>query len=256
MYKLIASDMDGTFLNSVGKVSNNSAEYIKDLKEFMFVPTTGREVGFIKETLEGLNINYIIACNGAIIYDNKNDEIIYKSIIKESVYKDILEAIKDMTARVEFQFFSGDIMLNNSESLSFINSLEKDVYKMNLYFENETDYHFCANKFEKIDSEFYYIKNPDGSSHSIEIVAKGNSKKTGIKRLAEILKVEEYEIIAIGDSANDIPMFEVAGLSVAMQNAPESIKEVADLVTYKNNDNDGVIDFIEKELLEKASNVE
>lgn len=79
----------------------------------------------------------------------------------------------------------------------------------------------------------------------IDIMKKGANKKNGILTLANYLGIKQEEIIVIGDGTNDIPMFKVAGLRVAMENADECLKQDADYITGNNNKS-GVAEAIKK----------
>ncbi|WP_318374095.1 HAD-IIB family hydrolase, partial [Enterobacter sp.] len=82
----------------------------------------------------------------------------------------------------------------------------------------------------------------------LEILDKRVNKGTGVKSLADTLGITPDEIMTLGDQENDIAMIEYAGLGVAMDNAIDSVKEVADFVT-KSNLEDGVAYAIEKFVL-------
>lgn len=79
----------------------------------------------------------------------------------------------------------------------------------------------------------------------IDIMKKGSSKANAIKILADYLHIHKEEIIAMGDGANDLPMFEVAGYRVAMENGNEKLKAQADYITTTNNQ-DGVAKALEE----------
>ncbi|MEQ8198981.1 MAG: HAD-IIB family hydrolase, partial [Clostridiaceae bacterium] len=85
---------------------------------------------------------------------------------------------------------------------------------------------------------------------NIEIMAEGTSKGSGVKAFSEILGVDKKEIICIGDHENDISMVTYAGLGIAMGNAVDSLKKVADYVT-DDNENSGVGKAINKFILNK-----
>jgi hydroxymethylpyrimidine pyrophosphatase-like HAD family hydrolase len=70
-------------------------------------------------------------------------------------------------------------------------------------------------------------------------MSEGVTKGNALKDLAEILKIKREEIIAIGDNHNDISMLEYAGYAIAVGNAEQVVKDIADLVTV-SNDEDGV----------------
>jgi len=80
---------------------------------------------------------------------------------------------------------------------------------------------------------------------NIEINAEGVCKGKGVEILGEKLGIKKEEIIAIGDNENDLTMIEYAGLGVAMGNATEEVKELADYITDTNN-NSGVAKAINK----------
>ena len=75
--------------------------------------------------------------------------------------------------------------------------------------------------------------------YNIEINAAGVNKGKGLLELGEILGISREEIMAFGDGDNDIAMLREVGFGVAMQNADEEVKAVADYVTG-SNDEDGV----------------
>ena len=82
----------------------------------------------------------------------------------------------------------------------------------------------------------------------IDVGSKGATKKNAIKLLSNHLNIKKDEIIVIGDGGNDIPMFEVAGLKVAMSNSLDIVKEKADYITGNNNES-GVAKAIKKFIL-------
>ena len=88
------------------------------------------------------------------------------------------------------------------------------------------------------------------SSHpsNVEISAQGVSKKSGVERVCDALKIPITEVMAVGDSHNDIELITAAGLGVAVENASEEVKRAADIIT-KSNAEDGVAYAIQKYLL-------
>lgn len=73
-----------------------------------------------------------------------------------------------------------------------------------------------------------------------DIMREGVTKASAIEKLAEHLEIQKEEIIAIGDGGNDIEMLQTAGLRIAMKNATEKLKEIADIVTLQDNNEGGV----------------
>ena len=76
----------------------------------------------------------------------------------------------------------------------------------------------------------------------------GTTKASALSRLAEILDIQPSEIMAMGDANNDIEMLQFAGLGVAMGNASDYVKSLADSIT-SSNEEDGVARAIEKYIL-------
>ncbi len=91
MYKLVAIDLDGTLLNSYGDVSDENKKWIKIAKEngLEIILTSGRMSQSVRAIAEEINANnYIIAGNGALVYDLKNEKILYNECIpKEKALK-------------------------------------------------------------------------------------------------------------------------------------------------------------------------
>jgi Cof subfamily protein (haloacid dehalogenase superfamily) len=87
----------------------------------------------------------------------------------------------------------------------------------------------------------------------LEILPKETDKGTALAKVAEMLKIEQQAVMAVGDSMNDEAMIRWAGIGVAMANADERIKKIADIVTERTNEEDGVADFIEQRVLGKGS---
>ena len=80
----------------------------------------------------------------------------------------------------------------------------------------------------------------------MEYIKKGTGKGDGVVKLAEHLDIPVENIVTVGDERNDISMVQVAGVGVAMANAREELKAVADYVTENDNNNAGVAEVIYK----------
>jgi len=78
----------------------------------------------------------------------------------------------------------------------------------------------------------------------IELFTPATNKGNGLKYVADYLGFEPENIIAFGDAHNDIEMLQYAGLGIAMQNAQDSLKEVADVVIPHSNTEDGIVQYL------------
>lgn len=279
MYKMIVVDLDGTLLNDYKKVSKENLRAIKrayDEKGVMTVIATGRPLEYAKRISNMCNNNlgnYIIACNGGLIQDISTGEFIHKiSLSNEEVLKirrifleenvDMMMLYTDEEMIIESknisEIFEAEIKLNNDKIE--IKNIEKEINTnknilktLCLLIGDEKKLENVIKKLESIEDietsgicDYIYINNDKTyKSKYIDIVKKSVTKKNAINILANKLGINKNEIIVMGDEKNDIPMFEGVGLSIAMENAVDKVKEKADYITSSNN-NDGVAKAINK----------
>jgi Cof subfamily protein (haloacid dehalogenase superfamily) len=273
-YKLICIDMDGTLLNSnhkISEISNIALRKARDMGVHVVI-STGR--GYVDAAaysdLIGLN-SPIIACTGAIIKEKHSDDVIYKSTIDEELCKKLLKIFNKYNVKPIFnsiyKVYCGDLILkvamefmkirgfiNKNVKLDYIKNEEKwfDIFKYEK--DNIIKCEIINKNREKIYNIRKELVNVSGieitssSNYNIEITKKGASKGKAIEILANYYNIKKEEIIAIGDSDNDLSAIEFAGMGVAMGNANEKLKKKSNFVT-DSNDNDGVAKVINKLIL-------
>lgn len=275
MYKLIIIDLDGTLLNDKKELNKEDVIMINRAfkeKGVISVIATGRTymcAKYIAEKVgEGLS-QYIIASNGAVIKDNVNNIFLNKQSISSEDTLKILEYCDLNKLRHSIDINSiviGNERLVNQEKLKDmgeIYKIEKDLLK---YFKNNKQESISLtvigeeDKLLKLRDEFKTYPNIEITNLCksldfkdnikqevtyVDIMCKNATKKNAIKMLSNYLCIKQSEIIAIGDGGNDIPMFEVSGLKIAMQNSIDIVKEKADYIT-SNNNNSGVAKAIKK----------
>ncbi|MDR7855712.1 Cof-type HAD-IIB family hydrolase [Tissierella sp.] len=264
-YKLIAIDMDGTLLNSNNEVSERSRRAIEMAKEkgVHIVISTGRILKSALFYSNALKLNNpIIASNGAIIVD-ESANIIYKKPIEKDLVKQIVNIAREKNIYYHFydesRFYSHlkveEVLAFYSEGNGKLNidmtvfeDVEEilqikdiNIYKF-LFVDNDRDklnnLRMELNKLEKIGTSSSWNNN-------IEAMGLNVSKGEALKELCNRLNIKPDEVIAIGDSENDLSMLKFAKLGVAMGNGDENIKKQADYITDSNNE-DGVAKVIEK----------
>jgi len=270
-YKLICIDMDGTLLNSNHKISKISKSTLKKAHDMgvNVVISTGRTYvdAVAYSDLIGLNTP-IIACTGAMIKEKHGDEVIHKSVIDEEICKKLLRIFKkykvkpffnsvykvycgDLKLKIAMECFKIGGFINRSVKLKYIKDEEKwfdvfrqeknNIIKCEIINRNREKMHNIRKELENING----IEITCSSEHNIEITKKGASKGRAIEILANYYNIKREEIIAIGDSDNDVSAIEFAGMGVAMGNANERVKNKSNFIT-ESNDNDGVAKVIEK----------
>lgn len=270
-YKVVAIDMDGTLLNSKHEISQNNKNMLKVATEkgVQVIISTGRIFTSARyfAKLLGL-ITPVIACNGAYVSEYHKDLILYESAIKKEDTIKVIEILDKYD--IVYRFYDNDnFYLKNIKSMSdkyseWTQSAE-DIFKVKLtILDSPVDfvkdnspkvYKFViadedAQKLSKVKEEILQIEGIEVVSswmNSFDIMNKGVSKGNALKELCEKLGVKSEEVIAIGDNFNDSSMIEYAGMGVAMGNAEDGVKEIADMVT-DTNDNDGVAKAL-KELI-------
>ena len=167
----------------------------------------------------------------------------YAEVISDGkVYADSLDREYFLTAEIEGNF--AEYMLSNH---AYVKRLEdqseilKKAEKINIFFEDVLLSKKIREKWQKVKG-IYTTTSVAGNA---EFTAEGINKGRGLAILKERLAIPKEQIIAIGDNENDVEMFKEAGISVAMENAKDPVKQQADFVAA-DNDHDGAAEFLEK----------
>ena len=264
MTKLIAVDVDGTLLNSKHEISEKTKNVlIRAIKEgHKVVIASGRQtagIEFLAKKLEfHIHGGLVSGFNGGQIKDIKTGEIISNHTMDINLTKKIIDFSKDLDIEMMIPH-EGKIYTNKKGQ--FYTQKEADILGVSLVIEpNLKDkINFPANKFlfaqtpEKIDSpamklyeEFSDVTEQVKSTrYYYEIMPKGLSKGNSLIEISNIYNINKEDIIAFGDEMNDESMIKMAGCGVAMGNAVEKIKEIADFITL-TNDEDGIAHYLEK----------
>ena len=266
MIKLIAIDMDGTLLNSKKELLEETKQYFKNFHnkntETLLVLCTGRPETGIRPYLKDLGYleenHYIISQNGANIYESQTGKRVMDAFVDSKVIQKWIElgkkhGISVMGVGVDYYYsfdedptewmeFDVKLVSGKLKRIPTKESLNTDFYKILLMGDEEQLNEFETFIPQEWRDEFYVVRS---QKYLVEVLTKGVNKAFGLEKLAQKLNIEPSEIAAIGDAANDIEMLEYAGLAIAMGNASEEVKAIADIVT-DTNENNGVIKAIDK----------
>ena len=265
MIKLIAIDMDGTLLNSKKELLEETKQYFKNFHnkntETLLVLCTGRPETGIRPYLKDLGYleenHYIISQNGASIYESQTGKRVMDAFVNSTAIQKWIElgkkhGISVMGAGVDYYYsfdedptewmeFDVKLVSGKLKRIPTKESLNIDFYKILLMGDEEQLNEFETFIPQEWRDEFYVVRS---QKYLVEVLTKGVNKAFGLEELAQKLNIEPSEIAAIGDAANDIEMLEYAGLAIAMGNASEEVKSIADIVT-DTNENNGVIKAID-----------
>ena len=262
--KIIALDLDGTLTDSNKKITPKTKQALNHVAEkgIIIVLASGRPLLGITKLSEELELSkfggYILAYNGGQIIDCKTGNVVYEKIIPIRLYSRICElareyqveplAYKDgeLFAESDKDVYVQKEAFNNSTSITVVDKLEKYIDKEVPKFMVVGDHEKLLALQKQMQSEFGDILNIFFSeSYFLEILPEGIEKAKSLDILLDKLGLSSDELLAFGDGLNDIPMLEYAGIAVAMENAYEPVKEVADHITL-SNDEDGIAEFLQK----------
>ncbi|KTR47810.1 sugar phosphatase [Pantoea ananatis] len=263
--RMIAVDMDGTFLdeNKQYNVQRFSRQYaLLKQKGIHFVVASGNQYYQLQRYFPDIkNDIAFVAENGAWVSEG-DDEIFCGELAKKSVHRvlDILAKEPDISTVVCGR---NGAYVHSSMPDSVMQMLNNHYYRLekrdNLYDIDDTIFKFSLNLAnEGIDSlmdrlhnqlgEIDHIMHPVSSGYGfIDLIIPGCHKAHGIALLQQKWGISDCEVVAIGDSANDLEMLRQACFSFAMANAVESVSAVARFKTESNQD-EGALNVIARVL--------
>lgn len=269
MYKLVAIDMDGTLLREDKSISDRTKKAIQNAKDkgTTVVIATGRPIEGVSKTLTELNMytdsDYVLSYNGALVQKTKNKEVISKVSLKGEDYHYLKKISDELGVNIHaFSEKKGLVTPKNSkytEVEASINNIDINVQDINETKSDDViikimmidEPEILGPAIEKLPKEIYEKYTVVRSTpYFLEFLNKNANKGLGVELLAKHLGIKQEEIITLGDADNDLHMIEYAGLGIAMGNAFDSVKKIANYIT-DTNENDGVAKAIEKFVLEE-----
>jgi sucrose-phosphate phosphatase subfamily len=244
-FKAIICDIDGTLtLNKKDALpSKRVIEAVKKAsKRIHFGVATSRPLHNAEKLIEILNLSTpCIVSSGTQIYDPVSKTFCWEKYLESKHIK--------RTGRIAKKFGERIIALTGTNEVYFDELKSEKV--INFWFHS-----LAKEKAEKIEAELLkitgiYIHKIESWRNGLKDFVISDDKATkehAVKKVAKILGISTDEIIVVGDGHNDIPLFKSAGLKVAMGNADEELKAIADYVA-PSVEEDGIVDIIEKFIL-------
>ena len=266
--KAVFFDIDGTLVNDRKSVLKSTKDAIKIVKEqgVLVGVATGRGPFFVKDLMEDLNLDFAVTYNGQYILTK--DKVLFTSPISKlhlrqlityakKEGKEIALGTKDaMVGSKIMSFGMGSFsqrisrfvpsVLTRTVSHSFNRLVSKVVPQKEedlLYLMNQSIYQvlmlMTPEESEKAAADFDDLKLTRSNPFAVDIINRGNSKLEGIRRVGKEYGFDLNQVMAFGDSDNDLEMLAGVGMSVAMGNGSSSVKEVAKHITTSNQQ-DGI----------------
>ncbi|MGY6171854.1 YcsE-related riboflavin metabolism phosphatase [Candidatus Mycoplasma pogonae] len=261
--KIVASDIDGTILPYADEfVSLETETMFADLKKagLITVLATGRDMITYNQVRNLKNIDYFIGANGTFIYDlNKNEKIWEKAISYSTFlrFKTILDQHRlpytVMTNDAGYYDYDFDLnswyLENHKQAFKSIDQLEHDQNNIHLITIKCDDLELTNKIREMLINDDWEIEVNSVWTKGFFVVEKGINKAKTINVLCKMLNPDwsiDKNVISFGDSSNDYEMIKEAAIGVAVGNADDKIREVADFVC-DDVWNNGVYHFFKKQ---------
>lgn len=254
MYRLLAFDMDGTLISRDRPLSRLTRDALNALigRGYHVVMATGRSLAFIRHHLPGVDFTGPqITYNGAVIVDAMTGRTLRMSLLPEGMASaaiDFLLEVDIPPIACALDHVYMDRRIPDPEDWvppggdgTFLDDIRQAPMEGLIKIVGEKDEESISRIRPRAHAEFDSSLYVTQTSHRlIEFLNPEASKGAALRHIAGWLGISREEIIAFGDSHNDIAMFESAGLSVAMGNASDEVKHAADRVTLRSEE-DGVV---------------
>lgn len=268
--KLVACDMDGTLLDKQKLISQENIDAINELRTrgIYFVIATGRHDSMITSYLETLGIKMpVISCNGAMVREPFSDRM-YSSIPLLS--EQILEVVNICKLfNADYHIFGrhviyGETLSNKLSDYDIRNLVNSDKNQIKLFVSKDYKSYIEENSgelykilivpsrvedFPEIQKEVFKTTGLNAfqsDASLLDVAQKGITKAHALDNLCKELNINQNETAAIGDYLNDLEMIQYAGVGIAMKNAVSELKEAAQIVTEKTNDESGVAEALKR----------
>lgn len=257
--KLVASDLDGTLLTSDKTITERLKTAIKAItdKGIYFVPATGRVYDAVPEDVKALPVKYVITSNGARVYDPAlKKDIVQNYILSEDVdfifdtvrgLHVIIEIFMDNKAYIDENAYRNLSSYNLTDGHSryiletripinideLLKTRKAELENINIIFADPETRLAVMKKLKNYGKASVTTSSPN----NVEITSLTATKGNALKEICLRLGINKENVLALGDSDNDLDMIVFAGCGVAMANASDHVKDASDRITYSCDEN-------------------
>lgn len=280
MIKLVASDLDGTIIDKNNYIYENNFKAINDLNNnnLDFVICTGKTYPITKKICSKINASYGIFGNGNQIIDLRTGKEIYKNLLSKDdvltcidiakkhhlhvhIYTD-KDVISEQLLYLDLRNYKLQDTAKSNPTMEFriVNDIRKYVFEHNIQVcklvitstsSTEAVKHeilsvldVVATTIRKFDEYKDYVINKE--YEYIDITPKNVNKDTALQILGNYLNIKTDEMLTIGDNLNDFDMVKNAGVGVAVANAYDELKKVANYTTVNPVEKGGFAEAVYK----------
>ncbi len=264
--QMIALDLDGTLTNSNKEITPKTKAALMKAQEqgIRLILASGRPVHGIMPLAKELELEkhngYILSFNGGKIINCETEEIVFEQALEMDQYFKVFDVLKPFMHNMSLMTYENNSIITetpndkyvkeeawiNKISIKQVMSLEDYIYFPVVKFLGGGEPEYMA-QIEPIVKEGLgagfdvYRSMP----YFLEILSEGIDKAASLDRMFAKLGLSSENLMAFGDGFNDLTMLKYAGCGVAMENAVDAVKEVADYVTKSNNE-DGIAYALEE----------
>lgn len=272
MKTLYISDMDGTLLKSDGHLSDYTKQKINEFydKGIAFSIATARSLVSLPPLIKGVHFGApAVLMNGVFIYDTEKEEVLSYHAIPIKALKDVIDIFEEHRLHPFMFLYGNDEM--HMEYIELDNEVMRDFHKKRtemlgdrftrtddfldipkgrepVYLSIFAPYEDLLPVTEKLKNvqgvTFAFYKDSYSDDWLVEVYSAEASKANGAKEVKAFAKADS--VTAFGDNLNDMIMLKSADKSIAVENAVDELKKIADITIGTNND-DSVVKFIESE---------
>lgn len=266
MIKMIASDLDGTLLDSSKQLPEDLHDMIVRLEErkIDFVPVSGRAYARLYRQFEPDSGRMSFVCSNGCVVMHRG-ELIHCTAFEEEELRLVMEKVRAVPGLhsclcgIHTVYYESaaekykDILLEFFENITCVDRLE-DLIGTEPFTKvsNMDPLGVQENSFPKLKSLMSHFSVADAGDNWLDVSPKKGDKGTGIRALCERLEIRPDEIMVFGDFPNDLPMMKMTGNSWCMKNGHENVKRVSGHITRWTNDENGVLRTIEEEIFQNT----
>ena len=270
--RMIALDLDRTTLKDHRTMTDVTIDALERAGKLgvEIVIATGRVFDALPDVVHGLScVKYFICSNGATVFDAKTHEIIYEKCLEPQAVETMVDYVKERGYMFEsftegFAYIgrdyydkvaAGKLLYRSREYVTDTRTPVDDIFSFTLDHKNRIENMnvFFPTPEEKENAREYLAAIPNSVLTSsfpsnLELEGEGVGKGAALSFVMEKDIISPDELLAAGDSPNDLSMLELAGIPVAVANAEQAVKDAASYIAPSNVD-DGVADAISKFVL-------
>jgi Cof subfamily protein (haloacid dehalogenase superfamily) len=260
--KLIVIDIDGTLVDTSGRVGEKTILLSQELKKFGIYCTlsSARSFHYSSHIADELKVDIpFVTLDGALIID-RNRNIVYNGVLKDSVVQKCVYLAEHNYGKVtmcdhESQFVTpkNSVIKEYTKLNAPINEVDgygavKNILEILIYCEDKSTLRHIRDRLKfprTFGISLSVMKSPSNEYFLLTVKKKGSDKLASVKRLVQHLGLKRNNVAVIGDWHNDMPLFDYGAYNIAVQNAIPELKRKADYVTNSTNNEDAVGEVLE-----------